>query len=57
MNTVNAFDAARKAGWIYVGYDTWYTTNFFAVYENVWPIRYRGTARDVCLAHGIDFEG
>ncbi len=53
---MNPFEAAQRAGWWHLGFDHWLATDSQAILSGYYPIMWRGTARDLCLAHGIDFE-
>ncbi len=52
---MTAIDAARAAGWVYWGFDIWTSTDLESIFNLFHPLKYTGTARDVCLAHGICF--
>jgi hypothetical protein len=49
-----AIQAATRAGWFYWLGD-WYTTDLAAVLHLEAPPRWTGTARDLCLAQGLEF--
>ncbi len=52
---MNAIEAARAAGWVFVGLGYWLATDWEAVAGGYYPIMWIGGARDLCLGHGIDF--
>ncbi len=57
---MTAIDAVIAAGWLFLpGWglwpDSWISTDWEAILNLIHPPRYSGTAREVCLAHGIWF--
>ncbi len=52
---MKAEKAAAVAGWLGVmGY--WFFTDLFRIHEHERPAYFRGTARDLCLSQGIEFD-
>lgn len=45
---------AQAAGWFY-WFGDWYSTDVAAIVALEHPPCWRGTARDLCLAHGLAF--
>jgi hypothetical protein len=52
---VNPIDAAQRAGWFF-WLGSWFCGDWSAVLTLEAPPVWRGTARDLCLAHGIAFD-
>ncbi len=58
---MKAIEAARAAGWWFDPWTHWFTHDWYsadwnAIAAREHPWRWSGTARDLCLAHGIDAE-
>lgn len=49
-----AVKAAQQAGWFYWAAGYWFSSDVFGVMSGEVPPYWSGTARDLCLARGIE---
>ncbi len=54
---MSPIEAATAAGWVFLGFDYWMTTDIHAFMALEHPLIWSGTARDLCLGHAIDVPG
>ncbi len=53
---MTSVEAARSAGWVFLGFGYWMATDLEAVANGYYPaVWWSEGARDLCLGHGIDF--
>ena len=53
---MDARKAAIRAGWYEVLLNYWCHENFLSVFLGERPMYFNGSARDLCLSQGIDFD-
>jgi hypothetical protein len=53
---MDAVVAALLEGWIPTWFGSWINTDIWTIWMNTHPIMFHGSARDLCLGHGIEFE-